>query len=279
MILWDVGAYIYHKILRWAMLQDENSSTTTRRSVIGKILQERKEVAISELAERFRVSEMTIRRDLDKLAKSGRVRRTHGGAVSAERMISEFDFFTQRQTNSQAKRAIATEAVKLIRPGTRLIIGAGTTTLELACLLKDLKDLIVITPSLAVASVLQFSEGIQTILLGGEIYKERAMLTGIVTETVLDMFAVNIAFQGADGVTLDGAMYANDMRTGRVDQKIRDRAEQTYLLADHSKIGKMGFMQYGFVQQNNALITDNGIRDEDKCRLEKLGIKVIVALS
>lgn len=257
--------------------QEEHFSTTSRLSVIGKILQERKEVSISELAERFRVSEMTIRRDLDKLAKSGQVRRTHGGAISTDRMMFEFDFFAQRQTNSQAKQAIAAEAIKFIRPGTRLIIDAGTTTLELACLLKDFKDLTVITPSLEVGSVLQFSEAIQTILLGGEICKERAMLTGIITETLLDMFAVNMAFQGVDAISLDGAMYANDIRTAKVSQKIRDRAEQTYVLADHSKIGRMGFMQYGSLQQTNALITDSGIKDEDKSRLEKLGVKVIVA--
>ena len=247
-----------------------------RQSVIGEILQSHKEVAISELAERFSVSEMTIRRDLDHLAETGLVRRTHGGAVPAERMVFEFDFVARRQANLAAKRAIASEAVKLIRPGLRLILDTGTTTLELAHLLRNFDDLTVITPSLAVASELQFSEGVQTVLLGGVIRKGSPDLAGMATEAVLDMFAADIAFQGADGIGPDGVLYTADMSIAKVDQKIRTRAQRTYILADSSKIGKTALARHGFIQQVDALITDDGIKDEDRRRFEKLGAEMIV---
>jgi len=254
----------------------EKFTAIQRQAGIGEILQEKQGVSIPELAELFAVSEMTIRRDLGKLEQTGQVRRTHGGAVPAARMVFEFDFVSRRQSGRCAKQAIAGEALKLIQPGARMILDTGTTTLELAHLIRDLSDLTVITPSLAVASELQFSVGIQAVLLGGLIRKGSPDLTGIVTEAVLDMFAADIAFQGADGIGQDGALYTADMGIAKVDQKIRTRAQRTYILADSSKIGKTALARHGFIQQVDALITDDGIKDEDRRRFEKLGAEVIV---
>lgn len=245
-----------------------------RQAAIGDRVQGRDEVTIPELAALFGVSEMTIRRDLDKLAESGRVRRIHGGAVQAERMAFEFDFVARRQAHRLDKRAIAEEAAKLVIPGQRLILDAGTTTLELAHILRDREDLTVITPSLAVASELQFSGGIETVLLGGVVRKGSPDLTGVVTEVVLDMFAADIAFQGADGIGTDGAMYTDDMQVAAVDKKIRSRATKTYVLADSSKIGKTALTRHGFVYEVDGLVTDDGISDEDRDRFEQLGAKV-----
>jgi DeoR/GlpR family transcriptional regulator of sugar metabolism len=249
---------------------------TKRQSAISEILSLGDEVAIGELARQFDVSEMTIRRDLDHLAEIGLVRRTHGGAIPAERMVFEFDFASRRQANRAAKRAIAAEAARLIKPGLRLILDTGTTTLELAHLLRDFEDLTVITPSLAVASELQFAQGVQTVLLGGVIRRGRADLAGLVTEAALEMFAADIAFQGADGIGPDGALYTADMSIAKVDQKIRTRAQRTYILADSSKIGTTALTRHGFVQQVDALITDSGIKNEDRRRLEKLGAEIII---
>jgi len=251
-------------------------SSAQRENQIRQLLHQQREVSIGQLAEMFSVSTMTIRRDLDRLEYSGQVRRTHGGAVLADRMAFEFNFANRRRTNQAAKRAIAGEAVTFVKPGDRLILDNGTTTLELAHLLKDYSELTVLTPSLAVASELQFSEGIETVLLGGVIRRGRADLSGLVTETVLDMFAVDIAFQGADAIGPDGAMYTADMRSSRVDQKIRKRASRTYIVADSSKFGKTAFAQHGFVNEVDAIITDEGISYEYKSAFEKMGTNIII---
>ncbi|HOF17678.1 MAG TPA: DeoR/GlpR family DNA-binding transcription regulator [Phycisphaerae bacterium] len=253
------------------------ASHPRRREEIQRILQSRQQVSISQLARRFGVSEMTIRRDLDQLESQGRVRRTHGGALPAERMVFEFDFVARRQANRPAKQAIAAEAVKRVHPGHRLILDTGTTTLELARLLKPIEDLTVITPSLAVASELQYCDNVQTVLLGGVVRRGSPDLTGMVAEAVLDMFSADLAFQGADGIGLDGALYTQDMRIAKVDQKIRSRARQTYVLADSTKIGKTALTRHGFLPQVEALITDARIRGSDKAELESKGATVIVA--
>ncbi|MDD5706893.1 MAG: DeoR/GlpR family DNA-binding transcription regulator, partial [Kiritimatiellae bacterium] len=146
-------------------LRRRHTQPAQRREAIWSALETSGAVAIPEMASRFHVSEMTIRRDLDGLEAAGRVRRTHGGAVVAARMAFEFDFAARRRSNRKAKLAIAAAAAALVQPGTRLILDAGTTTLELARVLRDRRDLTVVTPSLAVASELQFSDSIQVVLL------------------------------------------------------------------------------------------------------------------
>jgi DeoR/GlpR family transcriptional regulator of sugar metabolism len=258
------------------MTRFNNISAEQRRRQIRNRISQHQQAGIAELANEFGVSEMTIRRDLDRMEKFGQVQRTHGGAVAAERMIFEFDFARKRQTRRREKQAIARGAMDLVRPGQRLILDTGTTTLELAYLLKDFDNLTVITPSLAVAGILQFSNGIQIILLGGVIRRGGADLTGAVTETNLAMFAADIAFQGADALSPDGAIYSDDLRIARVDQLIRQRADRNYVLADSSKIGKTALTVNGYLPQIDGLITDDGIETEHLENFRNMGANVIV---
>lgn len=254
----------------------EKISGKARLSQIRKLLESDRSVSIAELARQFAVSEMTIRRDLDKLERSGQVQRTHGGAIPAERMDFVFDFLARRKTNIAAKQALAREAVKMVKPGDRVILDTGTTTLELAHLLKEMKKITIITPSLAVASELQFSPDIQTILLGGLLRRGQADLTGTVAETVLDMFTADIAFEGSDGIGLDGMLYNSDLDYSNMHQKIRQRAERFYILADSSKIGKTQLVRSGSLTAVDGLITDSGIEPAHRQALEKIGAKLII---
>ncbi|HEY1107107.1 MAG TPA: DeoR/GlpR family DNA-binding transcription regulator, partial [Opitutaceae bacterium] len=167
----------------------KNLPSAARQTRIRERLSQQPGVSIAALAEEFDVSEMTIRRDFAALEEKSHVQRTHGGAVLTERMILEFDYRERREHNRAAKCAIAAEARMLVQPGQRLILDSGTTTLELAALLKDGERLTVITPSLAVASELQHAAGVEVILLGGVIRRGSPDLTGPVTEHCLELFA------------------------------------------------------------------------------------------
>ncbi|MCF7817392.1 MAG: DeoR/GlpR family DNA-binding transcription regulator [Kiritimatiellales bacterium] len=258
-------------------MKTKPTTAAARIEAIKTLLCENQSVSITHLAEQYEVSEMTIRRDLQKLEEQGEAQRTHGGALPSERMLFEFDFSIKRSENREAKRAIAAAASELIKPGHRIILDNGTTTLELAMILRDYRDITVVTPSLAVAAALQFSEGIETILLGGALRRGRPELTGIVTETILDMFSVDIAFQGSDGVGLDGSLYTEDPRVSQVDRRIRTRAAKTYVLADSSKIGKTALIAHGRLKDTEALITDSNLSKANRRALEKTGAKIIIA--
>lgn len=232
-------------------------------------------VSISELAREFGVSEMTVRRDLTALEGQAHVQRTHGGAVLTERMILEFSYRDRRELNRAAKRAIAAEARKLVRPGQRLILDTGTTTLELAALLRDAEDLTVITPSLAAASELQHAPGVEVILLGGIMRRGSPDLTGPVTEHCLELFSADLAFQGAEGIGHDGAIYNIDLRLARVDKLMRRVAQKVCLLADHSKIGTTALARSGTLADVDWFVTDTGANPAVLRHFARLGPRIL----
>jgi DeoR/GlpR family transcriptional regulator of sugar metabolism len=253
----------------------KNLPSAARQTRIRERFAERPGVSISQLAREFGVSEMTIRRDLAALEGKSHIQRTHGGAVLTERMILEFDYRDRREKNRPAKRAIAAEARKLVRNGQRIILDTGTTTLELASLLNDGTDLTVITPSLAVASELQHAPGVSVVLLGGMVRRGSPDLTGAVTEHSLDLFAADIAFQGADAIGADGAIYNSDLQLAKVDKLMRSVASRCCVLADHSKIGRTALARNGSLADVDVFITDKAAPADALKRFAKLGPEVI----
>jgi DeoR/GlpR family transcriptional regulator of sugar metabolism len=251
--------------------------SAARQAVIRDRFAQQPGVSISELAREFGVSEMTIRRDLDVLEQNSQIQRTHGGAVLTERMMFEFDYRERRERNRPEKCAIAAEARKLVQPGQRLILDNGTTTLELAALLKDGERLTVITPSLAVASELQHAGGVQVILLGGILREGSPDLTGPVTEHCLEMFSADLAFQGADAIGEDGAIYNSDLRLARVDRAMRRIAARTCILADHTKLGRSELGRSGTLADVETFITDKAARADLVRRYARMGPTVITA--
>lgn len=252
----------------------KNLPSIARQTHIRERLSQQPGVSITALAEEFDVSEMTIRRDLAALEEKSHIQRTHGGAVLTERMILEFDYRERRERNRAAKRAIAAEGRKLVQPGQRLILDTGTTSLELAALLKDGERLTVITPSLAVASELQHAAGVEVILLGGVIRRGSPDLTGPVTEHCLELFAADLAFQGADAIGLDGAIFNSDLRLARVDQLMRKIARQCCILCDASKIGHTTLARSGTLADVDYFITDKAAPRAALKRFAQLGPKI-----
>ena len=255
----------------------KNLPSAARQAQIRESFADQPGVSISRLARKFGVSEMTIRRDLAALEAKSHIQRTHGGAILTERMILEFDYRERREKDRAAKRGIAARARQLVEPGQRLILDTGTTTLELACLLKDATDITVITPSLAVASELQHAAGVEVILLGGVIRRGSPDLTGPLTEHCLETFAADLAIQGADGIGLDGSIYNSDLRLARVDKLMRQISKRSCVLADHGKIGITALARSGSLADVEIFITDTGAPADVLSRFTKLGTKVLTA--
>jgi DeoR/GlpR family transcriptional regulator of sugar metabolism len=257
--------------------QRKRLTATARIQAIRDQLTRSSSLSISEISEKLGVSEMTIRRDLATLEKSSDVRRTHGGAVVAERMAFEFNYLTRQRAQLKEKQAIAESARKLVEPGQRLILDTGTTTLQLATLLKDCPGLTVITPSLAVASELQFSENINVVLLGGILHRGSPDLTGPVTEHCLELFSADWVFQGAEALGSDGSIYNVDLQLAQVDRIMRRKATRSCLLADSSKVGQTALVKNGTLADFDVFITDRGT-PRDYLRLaRKMAGEVVLA--
>src|SRR5688572_26252964 len=151
-----------------------------RHRLILGLLQEYGDCSVEFLANRFGVSDMTIRRDLQNLAESGKVIRTHGGAAPAARVSFEFQFLNRARANQAAKQAIARLAAEQVRDGQSVMLDSGTTTLALAQELRARRTtgLTIITTSLPIASELQFSPSIEIVLLGGILRSDAPDLVG-----------------------------------------------------------------------------------------------------
>jgi len=235
------------------------------------------EVSIDELAGRFRVSGMTIRRDLELLESRGDVIRTHGGAALARRLTFEFSFREKQNRNNQQKSCIARQAAGHIEDGQVVILDTGTTTLEIARQVMGRRNVTVITTSLAIVSALQFAAGVRIVLLGGFLRGGSPDLHGPLTEQNVEMFRADIAFLGADAVDLDGNTYADDLQVVNLDRKMAANAARVIIVADSSKFGRNGMCRIFSPKDYDSVVSDAGLGKDVLRRLARRGVHVEIA--
>ena len=250
-------------------------SPEMRRTQILELLDRQGECGIDELAERFGVSGMTIRRDLQELADEGRVIRTHGGATPTARITFEFKFLARTQEQNAEKEQIAEVAARLVQPGESVLLDSSTTTLAIARRLRAIPDLTVITTSLPIASELFGCESIDVLILGGKLRKDSPDLFGALTDIHLDALRVNVAFIGADAVDRSGYIYNQSAEIGRMLHRMSKAAARVYAVADHSKIGRQELMHFANVADWSGLITDDKLNVTMQQTLIRAGVSVI----
>jgi DeoR/GlpR family transcriptional regulator of sugar metabolism len=249
----------------------------SRQKQICELITQKGECTIEELIERFHVSGMTVRRDLQTLADQGKVIRTHGGATLADRISFEFEFLNRVQENQEAKKAIGAAANAQIKDGEWVMLDSGTTTLELAKQLRSRNRVTVVTTSLPVAAQLQFNSHIEVLLLGGRLRPSSPDLAGAITEYNLEMLRADVAFLGADAIDTHGAVYQESPELARMLSKMAASANRVFVVADGSKLGKTAFWRYGRLTDWAALITDDSADRAVLASLKKAGVRVIKA--
>ena len=235
------------------------------------------EVSIDELAGRFNVSGMTVRRDLELLESRGDAIRTHGGAALARRLTFEFSFREKQNRNSRQKSRIARQAAEHVKDGQVVMLDTGTTTLEIARQLMGRRNVTVITTSLAIVSALQFAAGVRTVLLGGFLRGGSPDLHGPLTEQNVEMFRADIAFMGAGAVDLDGNTYADDLQVVNLDRKMAANAARVIVVADSSKFGKNGMCRIFGPEDYDSIISDAGLGRDVLKRLARKAVQVEIA--
>ena len=264
--------------MKESMARTANKLTQMQRlEAIRQELLRADEVSIDELAGRFNVSGMTVRRDLELLESRGDVIRTHGGAALAQRLTFEFSFREKQNRNNQQKSCIARQAAGYIEDGQVVILDTGTTTLEIARQMMDRRNVTVITTSLAIVSALQFAAGVRTVLLGGFLRGGSPDLHGPLTEQNVEMFRADVAFMGADAVDLDGNTYADDLQVVNLDRKMAAHAARVVVVADSSKFGRNGMCRIFSPEDYDAIISDGGLSKDVVKRFARRGVLVEIA--
>lgn len=249
-----------------------------RYEKIVALVNERGSIRVSELSELYQVTEETIRRDLDKLERGGRLRRSHGGAVSikdGQHQHAEIPYAEREITHAEEKRRIAQEAIKRIAPGERILLDASTTAWYMAGNVPDMK-LTVLTNSIKVATELSGKDKIEIIATGGIVAQRSLSFVGPLAERSLDAYYVDKVFLSCKGVHLERGISESNELQARVKEKMIGRAEQIILLADSSKFGVRAFAHVADLDRVDIIVTDRRIPKETVDLLEARGIQVVL---
>ncbi|PIF43315.1 DeoR family transcriptional regulator [Chryseobacterium sp. 52] len=247
-----------------------------RHDDILKELDEKGHVLVQDLCERFNVSSVTVRKDLNYLESLGLLFRNHGGASKHVRYAYERNVDEKENINVEAKQNIAKAALQLIQENDCIILASGTTMHYLARMLANFGPLTVLTSSLRVALELCNNPNINIIQLGGEVRKSSTSIVGSISETILRQFSCNKLFLGVDGIDMEFGISTSNAAEAHLNQLMIECSEKVVILGDSSKLNKKGFGKIATLDKIDYLITDSGICEEDRVGLEEIGVSVIV---
>lgn len=244
-----------------------------RQKDLLALLTEDADRSVSEMSKSLGVSSVTLRNDLSSLAGRGLIVRTHGGAFPAFRP----SILERQRRRVEAKERIARAAATLVEHGDRIMICAGTTASLMAKFLLGKSDVRAVTNSTLVLPYARINPALRLTLVGGEFRPEDEAVVGPNALRDLEQFHVAKAFLGADGFSLASGITADAVELAAVVRKMTEQAQQTILLADSSKFGRAGFAHIMALPNISLVITDDGLREEDRKVLRDGNVKVMIA--
>jgi len=254
-----------------------------RRRLILERVQAQGSATLRELADEVSASEVTVRRDLRALQDEGLLVRRRGGATlpaapPAATTPPPNRLLAHRDTPaSPEKRAIAELAATLVQDGDAVLLGAGTTTQQLADRLVGVRGLTVVTNSLLVGEALARSPGTGVVMTGGSLHGSTYALVGSAAEQSLAGLRARRAFLSGDGLTTEWGLSTATMSAAGVDRAIAHAAQEVLVLADHSKLGVDSLIQTVPPERVAHLITDDLADPAVLERFSRAGVIVHVA--
>lgn len=252
--------------------------TSQRREKIVRSLREKGSVQVLELIERFKVSGVTIRKDLRFLETQGVAKRSYGGAILNENGIFDVEVAIDcKQTlNTQEKSNIGAAAAKLIDANDSIILDSGSTTLQITPHLKSKDNLTVITNGLNIANTLSNQENVNLILLGGTLRRKNLSFFGNYAENSLRDLHVDKLFLGVDGFHMERGITTHFDQEAILNRLMCKNASKVILVFDSSKFGHMCLHKIQDLSGVDTIVTDNKIPPEYHEGLTKLGIELIL---
>jgi DeoR family ulaG and ulaABCDEF operon transcriptional repressor len=252
---------------------------TERHRVILAAVQTRSLATVADLVELTGTSEATIRRDIASLHVAGKLRRVRGGAEAvnppSQGGLVGRPFSVNETINAGLKRAIAKAAVELCKDGEPIIINGGTTTFQMVHHLVN-RRMQVFTNSFPIAEHLLHHSKNTVTVQGGTIYREQNIILSPFDNDVSRNFYARKMFMGCKGLGPQGLMEADPMLI-QAELKLISQADQLVVLADSSKFSGRSSLILCGLDRITTVVTDRGIRDEDRAMLEAAGIGLIVA--
>jgi DeoR/GlpR family transcriptional regulator of sugar metabolism len=228
---------------------------------------------VADLAASFRVSEMTVRRDLRLLAGDGKLERVRGGAVDVGK---EEPFAEVEVERFDAKDRIGAAAAAMVEDGQTVMVDIGTSTLQLARHLHGHR-VTVVTTSLAVLEELLPDPDIELVLPGGIVRRNYRSLVGVVAEDSLRQLRADIAFLGTSAVDHDIGVWDTTMVEVPIKRIMIANGERVVLLADAAKFSMTGVVRVCGPESLDHIVTDAPVPYASRATLAASSIEVTVA--
>jgi len=244
-----------------------------RQQEIVKIVSRDNKTTVHQLAEKFHVSTVTIRQDLDYLESEGFLKRVHGGVSS----LDSDDIASRLVVNYESKLKIARKAATFVETGETIVIEGGSTNTILTKEVLKKYGITIITPNIFIARECRKSKNNNVILLGGIYQKESESLIGSLARLCIDNVNFKKAFFGVDGFRIEKGFTSRDMMRAEIATYIARKSEKAFVLTDSSKFGKTELTKLFDAEYIDYVITDAGIPRDDRVYLENKAVKVIVA--
>jgi DeoR family fructose operon transcriptional repressor len=228
-----------------------------RRAAILSMLERNSSVQVAEVADALGVSRVTARADLDALARDGKLRRTHGGAVSLSRTLTVSIQDLRVNVNVEAKRAIARVAATLVEPGQAVLVDTGTTGLELVRALGERGEVTIVTADLTIADYVDRSmPSAEVVLLGGALRKGHRYTSGAVAVQALSMLRPDVAFVCPTAFAPGRGFMTGYEGMAELKRAFLACAGKTCVLMDASKVGARGLFFFGDVGDVDVIVME-----------------------
>ncbi|MGW0081008.1 DeoR/GlpR family DNA-binding transcription regulator [Streptomyces sp. NPDC003393] len=266
------------------MSENQNLLAEQRRALILDEVRRRGGVRVNELTRKLGVSDMTIRRDLDALARQGVLEKVHGGAVPVvEASTHEPGFEAKSGLELTAKEDIARAAARQVAPGTAIALSGGTTTYALAHQLVDVPDLTVVTNSVRVADVFHSAQrasgqrqGAATVVLTGGVRTPSDSLVGPVADQAIAALHFDMLFLGVHGISAEAGLSTPNLAEAETNRRLVQSARRVVVVADHTKWGVVGLSSFATLDRVDTLVTDAGLPAEARAEIEE-HLRLVVA--
>jgi DeoR family fructose operon transcriptional repressor len=239
-----------------------------RKHKILEILETKDSAEVPELALKLGISEITVRRDLNILAKENLLLRTHGGAVKIG--LTKVAFSQKTEINTEAKDEICKKATRLIQEGDVVFLDCGSTVFRICKYIKN-KKIKVVTNSLPVLNELLGSE-VHVNFAGGEIDPERQAAHGKIATEHIARYKADIAFVGIDGISIANGLSANSEKEAEMTLAMANNAKTTYFLCDSTKFEKDKYLPFARIDFVKNIITDSKVKDEISNQYSNVGV-------
>jgi DeoR/GlpR family transcriptional regulator of sugar metabolism len=232
-------------------------------------------IKVSNLAEELDVTEITIRRDLSTLQKSGLVKKTYGGAVIVSPPEMNVSVRYRQTHNLAAKRIIGKFAASLIKDNDIIYLEAGSTCYEIIPYLAQRKNVTVIVNSLYLMSRLHELPQHRIIITGGQYRPDRMDMIGPTAEAAITQLGGFKAFTGADDITIDSGISGSDVVTVSFAKLVLQRANEVIFVGDHSKFDNPALYKIANISELDYIVTDKKPGSEWLTACQEKNIKLI----